>query len=208
MLINVNITVLTTSPSILKKIVVFASGSGTNAENIIKYFHETGKAEVKAVFSNKRTAKVLKRAYDLNVKALHFDREAFYETNEVQNVLKDIDPDLIVLAGFLWVFPEKILKEFPNKVINIHPALLPKYGGKGMYGMNVHQAVVNAKEVETGISIHYVNENYDEGETIFQTTTPVSPEDSAEEIAQKIHQLEYEHFPKVIEKLLFPSENE
>lgn len=190
-----------------KKIVIFASGSGTNAENIIKYFRDNQKAEVKAVFSNKRSAKVLKRAFDLNVQALHFDREAFYDTNEVLNVLKDIDPAIIVLAGFLWVFPEKILKEFPDKVINIHPALLPKYGGKGMYGMNVHQAVLDSKDVQTGISIHYVNENYDEGETIFQTTTPVSPDDTVEEIANKIHELEYEHFPKVIEKLLFPSED-
>lgn len=191
-----------------KKIVIFASGSGTNAENIIRYFQINQKAVVKAVFSNKRSAKVLKRAYDLEVQALHFDREALYDTNEVLNVLKDINPDLIVLAGFLWVFPEKILKEFPDKVINIHPALLPKYGGKGMYGMNVHQAVLDAKDAETGISIHYVNERYDEGKTIFQTSTPISPKDTVEEIAQKIHELEYAHFPKVIEQLLFPSKDD
>ncbi len=185
---------------------IFASGSGTNAENIIRYFKKNSKAEVKAVFSNKRSAKVLKRAFEHEIPALHFDREAFYETNEVLNVLKDINPDLIVLAGFLWVFPEKILKQFPNKVVNIHPALLPKYGGKGMYGMNVHEAVRTAKEVESGISIHYVNENYDEGELIFQATTPVKPEDSAEDIAENIHKLEYEHFPKVIEKILYSSE--
>jgi len=190
-----------------KKIVIFASGSGTNAENIIKYFQKNGKAEVTAVFSNKRSAKVLKRAHDLHVKALHFDREALYDSNEVLNLLKDQQPNLIVLAGFLWIFPNKILHEFHNKVINLHPALLPKYGGKGMYGMNVHRAVVEKKEVETGITIHYVNGKYDEGEIIFQATTAVEPTDSAEDIAEKIHQLEYEHFPKVIENLLFPSEN-
>lgn len=191
-----------------KKIVIFASGSGTNAENIIKYFQKDGKAEVAAVFSNKRSAKVLKRAHDLEVKALHFDREALYQSNEVLNILKDIQPDLIVLAGFLWIFPDTVLHEFHNKVINLHPALLPKYGGKGMYGMNVHRAVVEKKEMETGITIHFVNEKYDEGEIIFQTSTPVDPTDSAEDIAEKIHQLEYEYFPQVIENLLFPSENE
>ncbi len=190
-----------------KKIVIFASGSGTNAENIITYFKDSKKAEVAAVFSNKRSAKVLKRAHDLEVKALHFDREALYHSNEILNILKDMQPNLIVLAGFLWIFPDKILHEFPNKVINLHPALLPKYGGKGMYGMNVHRAVVEKKEAETGITIHYVNEKYDEGEIIFQATTPVKPTDSAEDIANKIHQLEYKHFPKVIENLLFPSEN-
>ncbi|WP_245693362.1 phosphoribosylglycinamide formyltransferase [Salinimicrobium catena] len=190
-----------------KKIVIFASGSGTNAENIIKYFKDSDKAEVAAVFSNKRSAKVLKRAHDLDVKALHFDRDALYHSKEVFNLLKDMQPDLIVLAGFLWIFPKAILHEFHNKVINLHPALLPKFGGKGMYGMNVHRAVVEKKEVETGITIHYVNEKYDEGEIIFQASTPVDPSDSAEDIAEKIHQLEYEHFPKVIENLLFPSEN-
>ena len=187
---------------------IFASGNGTNAENIIKYFQESKKAEVVAVFSNNRAAKVLRRAHKLKVKALHFDREALYGTNEVLHVLQDINPDLIILAGFLWIFPQKILKRFPDKVINIHPALLPKYGGKGMYGSKVHQAVLDSKDLETGISIHYVNEKYDEGKLIFQATTPVKPSDSAEDIAEKIHTLEYEHFPKVIEKLLFPKEDE
>ena len=205
--IIVNTTLLTTSTKPKKKIVIFASGNGSNAENIIKYFHNSNKAEVCAVFSNVRTSPVLRRAHDLNVKALHFDRDALYDTNEVLNLLKDLNPDLIVLAGFLWIFPDKILKRFPNKVINIHPALLPKYGGKGMYGMNVHKAVLAKKEMETGISIHFVNKKYDEGNIIFQATVPVEPNDSAEEIAEKIHVLEYEHFPTVIEKLLFPSED-
>lgn len=186
---------------------IFASGNGSNAENIIRYFQDRGTARVIAVFSNSRTAKVLRRAHDLKVKALHFDREALYDSDDVLNLLKDMQPDLIVLAGFLWIFPNKILKRFPDKVINIHPALLPKYGGKGMYGMNVHKAILEQKEVETGISIHYVNEKYDEGKLIFQATTTIDPEDTVEEIAGKIHQLEYEHFPKVIEKLLSLSED-
>ncbi|MEW7289660.1 phosphoribosylglycinamide formyltransferase [Aquimarina sp. 2304DJ70-9] len=190
----------------MKRIVIFASGSGTNAENIIKYFHERKIAEVTHVFSNNLRAKVLKRAHDLKVKALHFDKESFYVTNDVLNVLKDAQPDLIVLAGFLWIFPKKIIDVFPNKVINIHPALLPKYGGKGMYGHHVHEAVVRNKEKESGITIHYVNEHYDEGAIIFQAKTAVQEEDSAEDVAKAIHQLEYKNFPIVIEKLLFSEE--
>jgi phosphoribosylglycinamide formyltransferase-1 len=191
-----------------KKIVIFASGNGSNAENIITYFQQKNTAEVIAVFSNNRRAKVLERAHRLGVKALHFDREAIYQSNEVLRLLKDMNPNLIVLAGFLWIFPTNILKQFPNKVINIHPALLPKYGGKGMYGMHVHKAIHEKKEVETGISIHYVNEHYDEGKMIFQATTAIKPEDSVQDIAEKIHELEQEHFPKVIENLLFPLPNE
>jgi len=185
-----------------KKIVVFASGSGTNTENIIKYFQKSDLADVVAVFSNKRSAKVLKRAHDLDVKALYFDKEAFLDTNEVLNVLKDIKPDLIVLAGFLWLFPAKILRQFHNKVINIHPALLPKFGGKGMFGDKVHEAVIAQKEKETGITIHYVNEKYDEGEIIFQKTIPVEAHFTAAHVASKIHELEYQHFPEVIQNLL------
>jgi len=188
--------------------VIFASGNGSNAENIIKYFQQRETAEVIAVFSNNRRAKVLKKAHNLGVKALHFDRQALYQTNEVQHLLIDMNPDLIVLAGFLWIFPTNILQHFPNQVINIHPALLPKYGGKGMYGMNVHKAIHEKKEVETGISIHYVNENYDEGKMIFQATTAINPEDSVKDIAHKIHELEQAHFPKVIENLLLPAEND
>ncbi|WP_103069171.1 phosphoribosylglycinamide formyltransferase [Aquimarina sediminis] len=187
----------------MKRIIIFASGSGTNAENIIKYFQGQKNAEVTHVFSNNLRAKVLKRAHALKVKALHFDKESFYDTNEVLNVLKDAKPDMIVLAGFLWIFPKKIIEIFPNKVINVHPALLPKYGGKGMYGHHVHEAVVKNKEKESGITIHYVNEHYDEGAIIFQAKTPISEKDSAEDVAQAIHQLEYKHFPLVIEELLF-----
>lgn len=190
------------NPKISRKIVIFASGSGTNAENIIKYFKPSALAKVVAVFSNNRNAKVLRRAYDHDVKALHFDREALYETNEVLNVLKDIDPDLIILAGFLWLFPGKILDQFPDKVINLHPALLPKFGGKGMYGEAVHKAVLAQGETETGITIHYVNPKYDEGNIIFQDKFSIPPGVTHLEIAEKIHELEYKHFPVVIENLL------
>jgi phosphoribosylglycinamide formyltransferase-1 len=185
-----------------KKIVVFASGSGTNAENIIRYFQKLPDASVVAVFSNKRSAKVLQRAHDLNVKALHFDRDALYNSNEVLHILEDINPDLIVLAGFMLIFPQDILNRFPNKIVNIHPALLPKYRGKGMYGMNVHKTIIENKEKESGISIHFVNENYDEGEVIFQAKTEILGEDTPETLAQKIHKLEHKHFPEIIQHLL------
>ncbi len=184
------------------KIVIFASGSGTNAENIIKFFQKSRSTEVIAVLSNRRSAGALRRAHDLNVKALLFDKDALYNSHDVLNILKDMDPDLIVLAGFLWLFPTNIIKAFPNKIINIHPALLPKYGGKGMYGSKVHESVIDAKEKESGITIHYVNEKYDEGQTIFQATTPVHENDTAETLAEKIHELEYRHFPEVIQQLL------
>ena len=188
----------------MKRIVIFASGNGSNAENLITFFNTSRRASVVLVLTNNPMAKVLERAKRLKVSALSFNKMALTETDNVLNILKASRPDLIVLAGFLWKFPEKILNEFPNKVINIHPALLPKYGGKGMYGNYVHEAVVANKESETGITIHYVNEHYDEGATIFQTKCSVNPEDSPEDVAQKIHELEMEHFPKVVESLLFP----
>lgn len=186
----------------MKRIVVFASGSGTNAENLIKYFQNSHHASVIQVLTNNPHAKVLERCKKLKMSALSFNRIAFYETLDVLNILKTSKPDLIVLAGFLWKFPENILKEFPSKVINIHPALLPKYGGKGMYGMYVHKAVVTNNETETGITIHYVNEQYDQGAIIFQATCNLNEDDTAEVVASKIHELEMEHFPKVVEKLL------
>lgn len=186
----------------MKKIIIFASGNGSNAENIISYFKEKGTAEVTHVFSNKIGAKVLQRAVNHGVKALHFDRESLYKSNEVLHIITDANPDLIVLAGFLWKFPENIIEAYPNKIINVHPALLPNYGGKGMYGMHVHNAVFKNKECVSGITIHYVNENYDEGAIIFQAETNVAKVNDASEIAALIHELEHEHFPKVIEKLL------
>lgn len=185
-----------------KQIVIFASGNGTNAENIIRYFQKSDIAKVVLVLSNKENAKVLERASQLNVDTQFFSREELLSDQGVIRTLKDLDPHLIVLAGFLLKFPESIIKEFPNKVINIHPALLPKYGGKGMYGSFVHQAVIENKEVETGISIHYIDGNYDEGELIFQKSVELSPEDTAATVAQKIHALEHEWFPKIIEEVL------
>ena len=186
----------------MKRIVIFASGSGSNAENLIKFFHNRDNASAIQVLTNNPHAKVLDRCKKLNVSALSFNRIAFSKSEDVLNILKASQPDLIVLAGFLWKFPEFILNQYPNKVINIHPALLPKFGGKGMYGMHVHEAVIANKEAETGITIHYVNENYDEGAVIFQAKCNVLPTDSAEDVAEKIHLLEMKHFPEVAEKLL------
>jgi phosphoribosylglycinamide formyltransferase-1 len=178
------------------KIVIFASGSGTNAENIIRYFKATKTASVEAVFTNKADAQVIQRAEKYQVPSQVFSKNDL----ETGKVLQEIN--LIVLAGFLLKFPEAIVAAYPDKIINIHPALLPKYGGKGMYGMHVHQAVVENKESKTGITIHYVNENYDEGNIIFQKEVTVLVSDTPEVVAAKIHELEQDHFPAVIEKLI------
>ncbi|UGU17621.1 phosphoribosylglycinamide formyltransferase [Sinomicrobium kalidii] len=186
----------------MKNIVIFASGSGTNAENIVRHFRDNTSINIALILSNKRNAGVLDRADRHNINAIYFNRTALYRSSVILDLLKSMSPDLIVLAGFLWKFPRNILGAFPDKVINIHPALLPKYGGKGMYGMHVHNAVVENREKESGITIHYVNENYDEGAVIFQAAIPVSAADSPEDVARKVHELEYRHFPEVIEKLL------
>ena len=186
----------------MKKIVVFASGSGSNAERIATYFSEKGSAQVSLILCNNLQAGVLERAKRLDIPSLVFNRQAFYKTNVVLDVLKTQQPELIVLAGFLWKVPENLITAYPNRILNIHPSLLPKYGGKGMYGDRVHQAVVANGETESGITIHYVNEHYDEGNILFQAKTQVSPTDTADSLAEKIHLLEYEHFPKVIEKWL------
>ena len=183
------------------KIVIFASGSGTNAENIIRYFQATKSASVEAVFTNKADAQVIQRAEKYQVPSHVFTKNDL-ETGKVLQEINAIQPDLIVLAGFLLKFPQSIVAEYPDKIINIHPALLPKYGGKGMYGMHVHRAVVENKESKTGITIHYVNENYDEGNIIFQKEVTVLISDTPEVVAAKIHELEQDHFPVVIEKLL------
>ena len=184
----------------MKKILLFASGSGTNVENIIRYFQKTNTVEILAVFCNNPKAKVLERAEALNVPTYIFSKEALY-SGVVLEKAKSYQPHLIVLAGFLLQFPIAIIKEFPN-IINIHPALLPKYGGKGMYGMNVHRAVLENKEVQTGITIHFVTEHYDEGEIVCQKMISVENCASAEEVAEKIHQLEQDHFPQIIEQIL------
>ena len=189
----------------MKRIVIFASGSGTNAENIIKHFQKRNVANVVRVLSNKKDAKVLERSNNLNISSMYFSRNDFYDTDKVINLLLE-EADFIVLAGFLWRVPEKIIKLFHNKIVNIHPALLPKYGGKGMYGMHVHNAVIENKEKETGITIHYVNENYDEGAIILQEKFRIDEKDTPDSIAKKIHQLEYNYFPKVIEEILLKDE--
>ncbi|WP_339666909.1 phosphoribosylglycinamide formyltransferase [Maribacter arcticus] len=186
-----------------KQIILFASGSGSNVENIANYFKLRKDVTISCVLTNKSDAKVIERCNRLEINALYFNRQAFSKSNFVLQMLQSLNPDLIVLAGFLWKIPESITNAFPNKIINIHPALLPKYGGKGMYGMNVHNAVLENKEPETGITIHYVNAHYDEGAIIHQAKTSISPKDSADDIASKVHQLEYEYFPKVIDDILF-----
>lgn len=185
-----------------KNIVLFASGSGSNVENIVRYFQDRPEVNITAVLTNRKDAQVLERCDTLHINGLYFNRTAFYDTDCVLNMLAAFNPDLVVLAGFLWKIPQKIIRAFPDKIINIHPALLPKYGGKGMYGSKVHQAVKANGDFETGITIHYVNENYDEGGIIHQAKTTIALEDTAENIAEKIHILEYEHFPRLIEKLL------
>ncbi|MBT8265673.1 MAG: phosphoribosylglycinamide formyltransferase [Bacteroidia bacterium] len=186
----------------MKRIVIFASGSGTNAENIIEFFHNRDNASVIHVLTNNPRAKVIERCNKLNISCLCFNKTAFIDPNSVLKILIMQDPDLIVLAGFLWKIPGLFLKAFENKIINLHPALLPKYGGKGMYGKHVHEAVISNSESESGITIHYVNEHYDEGAIIFQAKCAVDPNDSPKLLAQKIHQLEMKHFPHVIASIL------
>jgi phosphoribosylglycinamide formyltransferase-1 len=186
----------------MKHIAIFASGSGTNAENIIRYFQKHASIRVTIVLSNKKDAYVIERARNLGITVCVFDREMFYNTDAVLDVLKENKTDLVVLAGFLWLVPANVLKQYDNRIINIHPALLPKYGGKGFYGMVVHEAVIHSGDKESGISIHYVNEKYDAGQIIFQARCPVEKGDTPETLAQKVHRLEYEWFPKVIERLL------
>jgi len=185
-----------------KQLVLFASGSGTNVEAIATSFKDHPAITVSAVLTNKRDAKVLDRCNRLNISALYFNKTAFTQSDVVLNLLKSLHPDLIVLAGFLWKIPESIVTAFPNKIINIHPALLPKHGGKGMYGMRVHKAVLEAGDHESGITIHYVNEAYDEGNIIMQAHVPVASDETPESLAQKVHQLEYEHYARVIEEIL------
>ena len=186
----------------MKKIAIFASGSGSNAENIINYFQNDAENVVKIVFCNKPDAYVLERAKRLSVPTFVFGREDFYHSDMVLNELKRLDIDMIVLAGFLWKVPDAIIEAYRERVVNIHPALLPSYGGKGMYGMKVHESVIAAGEKESGITIHYVNDHYDEGATIFQARCEITPEDTPDTLAEKVHALEYEHFPRVIKEVL------
>ncbi len=186
-----------------KRIVLFASGSGSNAECIIRHFSKHPMVEVVCVLTNRLDAPVLERCNRLNMSAFYFNRHAFFHSDAVLRQLDGLSPDLIVLAGFLWKIPEMIIHRFSGKIINIHPALLPKYGGKGMYGNHVHEAVKQSGDPETGITIHFVDAFYDQGAIIEQIKTDVTPGESVAAIAERVHALEYDHFPRVIEKVLF-----
>lgn len=185
-----------------KRIAIFASGNGTNAQRIIEYFIGSEQAEVSMILTNSPQAYVIQRGKMFKIPVFIFNKEDFYSTNNVLNKLSEAKTDLIVLAGFLWLIPAEIIKNFPDRIVNIHPALLPKYGGKGMYGANVHRAVISAGEKESGISIHYVNEKYDEGNIIFQAKCTVDAGETPDSLAVKIHQLEHTYFPLIIENLI------
>ncbi|MDR2955378.1 MAG: phosphoribosylglycinamide formyltransferase [Prevotella sp.] len=183
-------------------IAIFASGSGSNAENIVNYFRGNRDINIALIVSNKKDAFVHERAKKLGVESITFSKNDFETTDNVLDYLSQKNIDFIVLAGFLLKVPHNLIEAYPNRIINIHPALLPKYGGKGMYGDNVHKAVKEAGDKESGITIHYVNENYDEGQIIFQEKCSVSISDTYEDIAKKVHTLEYMHFPVIIESLV------
>lgn len=183
------------------KIAIFASGSGTNAEAIINYFNKTKTAQVSLILSNVPNAFVLERAKKFGIKSVVFSRNEL-NSNAIVALLRENNIDFIVLAGFLWLVPTNLVAAFTNRIINIHPALLPKFGGKGMYGMNVHKAVIEAGEKQSGITVHFVNTNYDEGNIIFQAACNISANETPESLAEKIHALEHKHFAKVIETIL------
>jgi phosphoribosylglycinamide formyltransferase-1 len=190
----------------MKRIAIFASGSGTNAEKIIEYFSSSKEVVVDSVWSNDENAYVLIRAEKLGIETITFDSDEFYRSNDIMDRLYDHRIDMIVLAGFLWLVPRNLTELFT--VVNIHPALLPKYGGKGMYGMNVHKAVLASKDKESGITIHQVNQDYDKGKIIFQATCPILPKDTPETLAARIHELEHQNYPRVIEEVLLKDEDE
>lgn len=186
----------------MKHIAVFASGAGTNARNIIEYFRLDPEIKIEFIICNNSKAGVIGVANEFNIPYYLITKKDLYETDRMLDLLISSNIDLVVLAGFLLMIPEKMLNAFPKKIINIHPALLPKHGGPGMYGLRVHESVIAAKEKETGITIHYLNEKFDDGEIIFQKAIPVEKDDTPETIAQRVQQLEYEWYPKIIEKLL------
>ena len=186
----------------MTQIALFASGSGTNAENIAKYFANSTQIKISVIISNNAQAFVHQRAIALNIPSHTFPKEAFKDGRGIVKLLSDYKIDYIVLAGFLLKIPDSLLEIFPKRIINIHPALLPKYGGKGMFGDNVHKKVIEMGDSKSGITIHYVNDKYDDGEIIFQESCIVSPNDSFEDVAKKVHTLEYTHFPRVIEEVI------
>ena len=186
----------------MKRLAIFASGNGSNAQAIAEYFSESSDARVVLILSNREDAFVVQRAKALNIPVRVFNREDFYKTDIITGLLIDQQIDLVVLAGFLWLLPPSLIHAFPDRIINIHPALLPKYGGKGMYGDTVHKAVIASHDKETGITIHYVNKLYDAGDIIFQTRCKVDPSDTPASLAEKVHALEYLHYPRIIEDMV------
>ena len=189
----------------MKKLALFASGEGSNVQRIAEYFLNNPGVEISLVLTNNPKAGVLTRVKRLGLNGLVFSKDDFYHSTLIVDILKEKKVDLIVLAGFLWLVPDALIKAFPNRIINIHPALLPKYGGKGMYGHHVHEAVIKNREPKSGITIHYVNGKYDDGQIIFQSSFDLADDETPESLAKKIHLQEYEHFPKVIKKLLAQS---
>ena len=185
-----------------KRIAIFASGSGSNAQKLMEHFKKHQEAEVVIVLTNNPEAYVIQRADNFEIPTHIFDKHEFIETNDIVNLLKNLQIDLIVLAGFLWLIPNNLLEEFPNQIINIHPALLPKFGGKGMYGDRIHRTILEAGEVENGITIHFVNEKFDEGEIIYQSRFKIGKNDTLETIKFKGQQLEHLHYPRIIENLI------
>ncbi|MFL5788112.1 MAG: phosphoribosylglycinamide formyltransferase [Flavisolibacter sp.] len=185
-----------------KRLIIFASGAGSNAQQIISYFKNSSVATVDLIVCNKQGAGVISIAEKENIPVLLIGKNRFMEGDAYLPEIEKWKPDLIILAGFLWKIPKQLIRAYPNQIINIHPALLPKYGGKGMYGQYVHESVLNAGEVESGITIHYVDEHYDNGNIIFQTACPILDGDTSETLAKRIHELEHRYYPKVIEELL------
>lgn len=189
-------------PSGLKNIAIFASGTGSNAQKIIDHFRDSGLAQVSVILSNKADAGVLAIAEREQIPAVVIDKEQFFRGDTYVKLLQELETDLVVLAGFLWKVPANLVQAFSGRIINIHPALLPKFGGKGMYGHFVHEAVLAAGEKESGITIHYVNEQYDDGGVILQERCAVMPEDTPDTLAKKVQVLEHQWFPLIVERLL------
>ncbi len=186
----------------MHRLAIFASGSGTNAENIIRYFQNKPQIKVSCICTNRADAYVTERVRPYNIPVLVFSRQDFYETEKILDYLKENKIDWIILAGFLWLIPANLIDRYASRIINIHPALLPKYGGKGMYGSSVHKAVIENHEKQSGITIHFVNNEYDKGNIIFQVTCDIDPADTPDTLASRVHALEYEHFPRVIEEVI------
>ncbi|KQM72603.1 phosphoribosylglycinamide formyltransferase [Pedobacter sp. Leaf216] len=185
-----------------KRIAIFASGSGSNAQKLMEHFKRSNEIEISLVLTNNADAYVLQRADNFEIPTHVFDKNEFYKTEEVIDLLKNLEIDFIVLAGFLWLIPKSLINAYPGRIVNIHPALLPKFGGKGMYGDHVHNAVMAAGEAEGGITIHYVDENYDEGEYIYQARYRIDKNDNLEMVKFKGQQLEHQHYPRVVETIV------